>query len=249
MKRKKSVLCLLVTLLFAPMVSSCNMADINLSGILGGVGSVPSEKQEVTKLEAITNSLRADNISAKFYIAEANGEQMDDTWSINMDKDAEKVRVYSNQVEGMNYYFRDSENGCEIYDEGKYIKLEDYNPNLFTMIPLPTFENIFYTNYGIYQDGVGQITDIIALHIEELYYDEATGFYKIDNINIEHGELDSYYATQPDKLVIGVSVLLSDDGNHIKTIICDIISSELGIGGMKVRMDFYNHNSTIVELP
>lgn len=210
---------------------------------------IVSTSMQSSQYDAIVNSLRGDNVSCSFYIADEKGNQLYDTWSINMEKDFDKVHVYSKEIPEMNYFIKDVASGCEMYEDGKYVKVEDSNPNLFTMIPVPNFESVLYTNYGIYQDGVGQIVDIIALHIDELYYDEKTEFYKIDNIYIEHGYLDSYYLTEPDKLTINVSFKISENGQYVESFVCNILSSELGVGGISVRMDFYNYNSTYVELP
>ena len=51
---------------------------------------------------------------------------------------------------------------CFMIDEnGEYPKILDVNSDLYTMVPFLSFDKFSHTNYGIYQDGVGQMIDII----------------------------------------------------------------------------------------
>ena len=261
---KKNLLLLMILLTFG--LTSCEMQNILENNQLNEDNSSETEsekesnettetegtKQELTEnmkvLKVIKDTIYANNISAHFSLIDDNGEQMIDTWSINIEKDNLSAHVWSNEVE-IDLYFKDDETGCEVYDNGEYRKVLDVNTDLYTMMPFPTFDNISYTNYGIYQDGVGQMTDIVSSKIEQMYYDSETGFYKIDLIYIEHGELDNYYATAADKLTFSYWVKLSSDNTYVETLIFDIIESEEGLTDLRVQLYFYDYNNTQLKLP
>ena len=240
-------------------LTACNMEDIEdiLNNIkpnenipsenLGNESQEPESFENEEVLKIIGNTIYANNISANFCMIDDDGNQLSETWSLNIEKDNLNARISSKEEPSINFYLRDSKTGCEVYENGKYQKVMDVNPNLYTMMPFPSFDNISYTNYGIYQDGVGQMTNIIASNINQMYYDSETGFYKIDAIHIEHGKLDTQYMTEADKLTFSYWVKLSKDKTYVETLIFDIIESEVGLDQIKAKLSFYNYNSTKVE--
>ena len=256
---------LLLMILFTFCLTSCELQNILDNNQLNEDNFSEPENEEETEttetesteqeslenfevLKVVKDTIYANNISAHFSLIDEHGQQMVDTWSINIEKDNLGAHVWSDEVE-IDFYFKDTETGCEVYDNGEYKKVLDVNSDLYTMMPFPTFDNISYTNYGIYQDGVGQMTDIVSNKMKQMYYDSETGFYKIDLIYIEHGELDTYYATNADKLTFSYWVKLSSDNTYVETLIFNITKSEEAFTDLRVQLYFYDYTSTQVQLP
>ena len=260
MKKIKSLLTLLAV---STTLTGCDFLEgsFNLDDVLGsfGPGDFNSElinnsnseliNEQQNILVPIAATVYAKNISCHFAMVDENGNQASNSWSIEMEKDNDNYHIYSKDAEGMDYYIKDNNSILEVYAEGKYEKVEDYNPNLFTMIPCPSFDDILYINYGVYQDGVGKMSEILTKYVDSFYYDEESGYHKIDKIEIKHGTIDTPYATEPDELTLSYWVKLSEDGKYMESFILEFISSQLGISGARIKMEFYNYQSTKINLP
>lgn len=151
----------------------------------------------------------------------------------------------------INDYLRYNPAGHEILNDGKWEKIIDFNPNLFCLAPFPSVDNIFYTNWGIYQEDLGQMTAIVAANIDQAYYDETDGYYKIDEIHIEHDELESYYMTYPDKLSFQYWFKLSEDREYVTNVYFKVLTSTFQsiVEICDFHIEFFDYHNTIITIP
>ena len=203
---------------------------------------------EEDPLVLLYNTVNSSNYSACCFDPNQYEDFDPTTWGVNVKADGTNIDVARGEGESM--YFRLNGSRWEIYESGEYYDLEDYNPNLFTMLPYPTVDGIFYTNYGIYQDGVGYMTDIVLANADKMQYDESTNRYYFETLTAVHGELDSYYMTMADTISFSYSFELSEDRTYVKAYEFEILSSDYDVMvGISWRVEFSNLNQTVVEMP
>ena len=199
---------------------------------------------------AIKNSIYAKNISANYYAANEDGSRAEGTIYYSVYVDNANIKIDVDFINGVqNYFIKNNGTGLEVYENGEYLNVDDVNPHLYCMAPFPTFDNISYTNFGIYQDSVGTMTDIVIANIDKVYFDEASGFYKITEMCIKHGELDSYFITVPGGMIFSYYFKLSSDQTYVKTIMFEILSSSHGFNDFRLKMDFFDYGNTNVVMP
>ena len=239
-------------------LSSCDIDSImsellsKTPGVItsdNATNSLVEDNNDFSIYNILRNTTHSNNVSATFAMVDQDGNQVSDSWSIAIRKENNKVHIGSKEIEDFNYYIKETSDGCMIYENGEYLNLADVNPNIFTMLPCPTFDNFFYTNYGIYQDGVGNLTEIIEKNIDKVTYDENNDQYKLENVFIEHKELDSYYFVESDQMTFSCFIELSDDKTYVKSLMIHIISSNIITEELRVKLEFYDYNQTTVTLP
>jgi hypothetical protein len=157
--------------------------------------------------------------------------------------------MYSLDNENISYLCKSSENGHELYMDGVYIKLSG-SEMIFTMMPFPSFDSITYHNFGIYQENLGQMTAIVAANMNKAYFDDASGFYKIDKIKIKHDELnDSCYMQQADSLTFSFWFKPSPNNEYVETAYFNVVESEVISFEQKMKISFYDYHTTQIQLP
>ena len=201
-------------------------------------------------INAIKNSIYSKNISANYYQANEDGSRVVDSIFYSVYVDNANIKIDIDYISGvLNYFIKNNGTGLEVYENSKYLDVANVNPNLYCIAPVPSFDNIFYTNYGVYQDGVGTMTDIVISNIDKVYFDEVSGFYKITEMSIKHGELDSHYITVSGGMIFSYYFKLSSNQTYVETIIFEIISCSYLSGSGRIRMDFFNYGNTNVDMP
>ena len=105
-------------------LTACNMEDIEdiLNNIkpnenipsenLGNESQEPESFENEEVLKIIGNTIYANNISANFCMIDDDGNQLPETWSLNIEKDNLNARISSKEEPSINFYLRDSKTGC-----------------------------------------------------------------------------------------------------------------------------------------
>lgn len=197
---------------------------------------------------ALKNTTYSKNLTAHYSYIDEEGNQPEDTWGFTLAVDGENGK-FTMQDEGSILYFKNDQDGVLVYEDGQYHKVKEYNIDYFTLCPFPSFDNIPYYNFGIYDEYYGTMTEIAIAHINDAIYDEETGFYTIYQLSAKHGRLDSHYVEGPDNLTFSYKYKLSNDNQYVETVIFEILSSELGLTGLRMKIDFYDYGSTTVVMP
>ena len=215
--------------------------------------NLESFNEKFIVINALENTFYSTNISFDYSYVDNEDNVPDDTWGLSIKVHKEYTQIQSPQMSDFNEYLRTNIFGHEILVDGEYEKIMDYNPNLLSMIPFPSIDNIAFSNFGIYQEDLGQMTSIIISNINNAYYEETSGFYNFDQINIEHGELESNYITEADNLSFSFSIKLSENKEYVETAYLKILSSTIISEEMfenrKLKMHFYDYHQTKIELP
>lgn len=202
------------------------------------------DKQDL--VNAIASSFYSVNYSASISFVDDYGIMPDYTYGVTFKVEGEKGEVDSG---GAKVYFLSDPNGHKVYYEGTYSIIEEINENYYCLVPFG-LDNFVYTNYGVYQEDVGQLTAIIAKYIDKVYYDADTDLYRIDDINISHGELDTHYMTYPDDVTFSYSFKLTEDKQYIDVAYVDITKSNyVAFDGLLLKVDLFDINKTHVTLP
>lgn len=221
--------------------------------VLATSNSLKRKKQNELEREdlilMLSNSFYSTNISATYCWVDENDNMPEDAYDLQMKVYQEYSYVYSKDNEGIAFLFKSNEDGHEIYEDGQYRKIAS-DDEILTMVPFPSFDSITYHNFGIYQEDLGQMTAIVAANINKAYFDEASGFYKIDKIKIKHGELqDSCYMKEADKLTFSFWFKPSADNEYVEVAYFSVDESEVGAFEDRMKITFYDYHKTEVKIP
>ena len=210
-----------------------------------------NEKNVVSN--ALSNSFYSTNISFEYAYVDSNDQVNSDTWRLAVKVDKELTQIQSPDIEEFNEYLRSNAEGHEVLVDGNFEKITDINPNLLTMVPFPSIDNITFSNFGIYQEDLGQMTSIVIANINNAYFDEESGYYKFDQIDISHQEIDSSYITEANTLSFSFSIKLSENQEYVETAYFKILSSTIYpldlFENNQLKISFYDYHTTSIELP
>ena len=198
---------------------------------------------------ALANTFYSTNITIRFEPHWPEGEG----WNFISQISKRDIHAYSEQ-EDIDLYLKMQEDGiATMYDESTSTYLEVDNDNIYCMVPHPTYDNITYCNYLLYDDELGQQTSIIIGHLDEATYDESTGFYEIDNIVAKHSPMTSKYFLEPleDTIVFNFKFKLSEDKQFIEHSFLTYVSFEnaKGAEGLCIEFIVTNYHSTVIQMP
>ena len=129
---------------------------------------------------------------------------------------------YTPQPDG--YCKIDEEGHCFRYDGSQYVLQDD---SIKAFLPVPTFDNLAYYFLSIYDDKLGEQTSIACGHMDEVKYDQDTGYYHIENVQINHGPIYNYQTMYEveDTMVLDYQFRLSSDKTYVDRAVITIISS------------------------
>ena len=164
------------------------------------------------------------------------------------------IKLSNTQYEDdyVEYVKLDNDGKAYSYVDTQYELIEP-GSNIFCIIPLPTFDNLSYTNFLLYDDVLGEQTSIVCSHLDEATYNSETGFYEISRIEVTHGPITTNYVTEPtsDTMAFSFSFKLSEDGEYVKEAYLQVLES-INVPyyfSFKTKYEFTNYHSTTFTMP
>ena len=209
------------------------------------------DKQEIK--DALMNSFYTTNGTCLLNPVFADPEQTG--YGIFMKFNCDYSMVRDDTEEAKDFYSKVDSNGVLwTYDDESqsYIENTQGSP-MYCATPHPTIENIYYTNYLIYDDELGGLTSIICGNLSQADYDEENNKYIINNIEISHSAITSHYFSTPiaDNLELSFEFSLSKDGTYMEDCFFKIVTSEAfpSYNGFGFTAHFSDLHQTEVILP
>ena len=204
---------------------------------------------------ALMNSFYSTNatclMSPKFADPSQSGWDFKMKWNCN----TSELYVDAYDESADKYYSKVDDKG-DLYlyfKESKQYVYVGAGSNYYCMVPHPTVENIFYTNYIMYDDTLGGLTAIVCGHIKEATYSESEDKYVIKNMPISHEAISTHYFATPfaDNMVLDFEFSLSKDKMYAEKCFVKIVSSEKmsTYNGFGVEITFSDLHTTSFVMP